>query len=55
MRRCCGDTKTDIMVMDNFARWFTGFPAGIYYLENKGGDISNKNNWEIKTIFRADI
>ncbi len=49
------DGDFDIMVLDNFlAGWFTHFPAGIYYLENKGGDITSKLNWEIKTIFRGD-
>ena len=47
-----GDDDLDIMVMDNFlSAAYTGFPAGIYYLENKGGDIKNQLNWDIKTIY----
>ena len=55
LRDMDGDGDLDIMVMDNFiAGWATGFPAGIYYLENKGGDITSQLNWDIKTIFRGD-
>jgi hypothetical protein len=55
LRDMDNDTDLDIMVLDNFiAGWFTHFPAGIYYLENKGGNISDKNNWELKTIYRGD-
>ncbi len=60
LRDMDGDGDLDIMVMDNFlAGWFTGFPAGIYYLENKGGDISkytelgNKNDLPGRLIRRS--
>ena len=50
-----GDGILDILVMDNFiAGWATGFPGGIYYLKNHGGNIANPLNWEIKTIYRGD-
>ncbi len=43
LRDMDGDGDLDIMVMDNFiAGWFTHFPAGIYYFENKGGDITRQ-------------
>jgi hypothetical protein len=55
LRDMDNDGDLDIMVMDNFlAGWATGFPGGIYYIENKGGDITSKMNWEIKTIYRGD-
>ncbi len=55
LRDMDGDGLLDIMVLDNFiAGWFTHFPAGIYYFKNLGGDITNKLNWELKTIFRGD-
>ena len=49
-----GDGDLDIMVMDNFiAGWSTRFVAGIYYLENQGGDITQPSNWIKKTIFQG--
>jgi len=43
------------MVMDNFiAGWFTKLPAGIYYLRNGDGDISDPANWSLVTIFQGD-
>jgi hypothetical protein len=41
--------------MDNFiAGQFTHQPAGIYYLENGGGDITEPLNWTLQTIFQGD-
>ncbi len=49
-----GDGDLDIMVMDNFiAGWSTRFVAGIYYLENQGGDITQPSNWVKRTIFQG--
>ncbi len=49
-----GDGDLDIMVLDNFiAGWSTRFVAGIYYLENQGGDITLPSNWIKKTIFQG--
>ena len=49
-----GDGDLDIMVMDNFiAGWSTRFVAGIYYLENQGGDITQPSNWIKRTIFQG--
>jgi hypothetical protein len=48
------DGDLDIMVMDNFiAGWSTRFVAGIYYLENQGGDITQPSNWIKRTIFQG--
>ncbi len=50
------DGDTDIMVMDNYlGAWFTCGPAGIYYLENQGGDVSNPANWIKQTIFQGSV
>ena len=50
------DGDTDIMVMDNYlGAWFTCGPAGIYYLENQGGDVSNPANWIKQTIFQGTV
>lgn len=46
------DGDLDIMVMDNFL--LPSFSAGIYYLENKGGEISETSNWEKQAIFVGD-
>ena len=53
LRDMDGDNITDIMVMDNFML-ATIFPGGIYYLKNLGGDVTDKSNWELKTIYRGD-
>ncbi|MCP4566019.1 MAG: hypothetical protein GY841_00405, partial [FCB group bacterium] len=43
------------MVMDNFiAAWFTGTAAGIYWLDNQGGDICVPSNWILQTIYQGD-
>jgi len=56
LRDMDGDNDLDIMVMDNFlAGWFTCGPAGIYYLENQGGDITSPANWVKQTIFQGTI
>jgi len=48
------DGDLDIMVMDNFiAGWSTRFVAGIYYLENQNGDITQASNWVKRTIFQG--
>ena len=50
------DGDTDIMVMDNYlGAWFTCGPAGIYYLENQGGDVSNPANWIKQTIYQGSV
>ena len=50
------DGDTDIMVMDNYlGAWFTCGPAGIYYLENLGGDITSPSNWVKQTIYQGVI
>ncbi len=52
LRDMDGDNDTDIMVLDNFI-----IPmniAGIYYLENQGGDISRPDNWIKKAIYEGD-
>ena len=55
LRDMDGDGDLDIMVMDNFiAGWFTKAPAGIYYLENQGGDIKLPLNWILRTIYKGD-
>jgi hypothetical protein len=57
MRDMDGDGDEDIMVMDNFIlASATGapLPAGIYYLENQGGDITTNSNWIKKTIYQGD-
>ncbi|MBN2106581.1 MAG: VCBS repeat-containing protein [Deltaproteobacteria bacterium] len=55
LRDMDGDGTLDILVLDNFiAGWATGFPGGIYYFKNHGGDITSKLNWELKTIYRGD-
>jgi len=44
------DTDLDIVVADHF---LTGSaPSGVYYLENKGGDITSPSNWEKHTIYQ---
>jgi hypothetical protein len=56
LRDMDGDNDLDIMVMDNFlAGWFACGPAGIYYLENQGGDITLPSNWVKQTIFQGTI
>ena len=56
LRDMDNDTDVDIMVMDNYlAAWATCGVAGIYYLENRGGDISDPANWEKQTIFKGEI
>jgi hypothetical protein len=50
------DGDTDIMVMDNYlGAWFTCGPAGIYYLENQGGDVTSPANWIKHTIFQGSV
>jgi hypothetical protein len=52
-----GDGDEDIMVMDNFIlASATGapLPAGIYYLENQGGNITTSSNWIKRTIYQGD-
>jgi hypothetical protein len=44
------DSDLDIVVTDHFL--VGSSPSGIYYLENKGGDIINPANWEKITIFQ---
>ncbi len=46
------DGHKDIVVMDNFL--FGGNPAGIYWLQNKGGDIKSPDNWVKRTILKGD-
>jgi len=46
------DGDLDIMVMDNFLANL--YPAGIYYLENKGGDIAQRSNWVKQDIYVGD-
>jgi len=56
LRDMDADGDTDIMVMDNYlGAWFTCGPAGIYYLENLGGDITSPANWVKQTIFQGEI
>ena len=51
-----GDGDLDILIGDNFVFGFvTGFSAGIYWLENKGGTITNPLNWEKHTIYEGGI
>jgi len=57
LRDMDGDGDDDIMVMDNFILASGGgfpLPAGIYYLENQGGDISASSNWVKRTIYQGD-
>jgi hypothetical protein len=55
LRDMDADGDNDIMVMDNFiGGWATGYPAGIYYLENRGEDITDPSNWVKHTIFEGD-
>ena len=57
LRDMDGDGDDDIMVMDNFILASgAGFPlpAGIYYLENQGGDITAGSNWVKRTIYQGD-
>ncbi len=50
-----GDGLKDLLIMDNFiAGWATGFPAGMYYLENQGGDITLPSNWIKRIIYEGD-
>ena len=50
-----GDGEVDIMVFDNFlAGAFTNNPAGIYWLKNLGGDITDPGNWEKITLYAKD-
>ena len=49
LRDMDGDGNIDIMVMDNFI--FCNAHGGIYYLKNKGGDITSPANWEKKIIY----
>ena len=44
-----GDTDLDIVVADHFI--YGDDPSGIYYLENKGGTITDPSNWEKHTIY----
>jgi hypothetical protein len=54
LRDMDGDNDLDIMVMDNFlAGWFSCGLAGIYYLENLGGDITSPANWVKQTIYQG--
>jgi len=46
------DDDTDIMVLDNFIIPVNN--AGIYYLENQGGDITKPANWIKKTIYKGN-
>jgi hypothetical protein len=56
LRDMDGDGDLDIMVMDNFiAGWYTCGVAGIYYLENEGGDITNPLNWEKRAIYQGTV
>ena len=56
LRDMDGDSDLDIMVMDNFlAGGFTCGLAGIYYLENQGGDITSPANWVKQTIYQGVI
>jgi len=56
LRDMDNDTDIDIMVMDNYlGGWASCGVAGIYYLENKGGNINNPANWERQTIFQGEI
>jgi len=56
LRDMDGDGDLDIMVMDNFiAGWFTCGLAGIYYLENQGGDISLPANWVKQVIHQGAV
>lgn len=56
LRDMDNDTDIDIMVMDNYlGAWATCGVAGIYYLENKGGDINDPANWEKQIILQGEI
>lgn len=56
LRDMDGDGDLDIMVMDNFiAGWYTCGLAGIYYLENQGGDITHPSNWLKQAIYQGLI
>lgn len=56
LRDMDGDSDLDIMVMDNFiAGWWSCGLAGIYYLENQGGDITDPSNWIKRTIYQGVI
>jgi len=44
------DNDLDIVVSDHFL--VGSDPSGIYYLENKGGDITSPSNWEKRTIYQ---
>ena len=51
-----GDGEVDIMVFDNFlAGEFTGFPGGVFYLKNLGGDVTDPANWEKITIYEGEV
>ena len=56
LRDMDGDDDVDIMVMDNYlGGWAYCGVAGIYYLQNGGGDISNPANWDKRIIFQGVI
>ena len=44
------DNDLDIVVADHFL--VGDDPSGLYYLENKGGDITNPSNWGKHTIYQ---
>jgi len=50
------DGDLDIMVLDNYlGAWAACGVAGIYYLENGGGEIADPANWEKRTIVQGEI
>ena len=51
-----GDGEVDIMVFDNFINAaLSGFPGGVFYLKNLGGDVTDPANWEKVTIYEGDM
>ena len=49
-----GDRDLDILVGDKFVVGFvTQFPAGIYWLENRGGIMTEPENWIKHTIYEG--
>lgn len=49
-----GDGDLDILIADNFVFGFvTKFKAGIYWLENQGGVVTNSANWVKHTIYKG--
>jgi hypothetical protein len=44
------DTDLDIVVADHFLAGSAD--SGVYYLENKGGDITTPSNWEKHTVLK---